>query len=115
MFWFALLLWAAFTVAYEIIRPKPTFEDARPAGLGDFSFPTATEGRPVPIVWGKCKTKGPNLIWYGNFTKTAIIENVKTGMFSSEDVTTGFEYRVGLDMAVCHGPVDARAGFYRQT
>ena len=112
MFWFALLLWAVFTVAYEIIRPKPTFEDARPAGLGDFNFPTATEGRAVPLFWGTAKTKGPNLIWYGNFYKKARTEDVKTGMFSSETVTIGYEYWIGMNMAICHGPIDAITGIW---
>jgi len=112
MFWFALLLWAAFTVAYEIIRPKPTFENARPAGMGDFNFPTATEGRAVPLVWGTCKITGPNLIWYGNFGKVARTEEVKTGMFSSETVTIGYRYYIGLQMAICHGVVDAISGVW---
>lgn len=110
MFWVSLLIWAVATVAFELIRPKPTFEDARPASLGDFSFPTATEGRPVPLVWGRIRTKGPNLIWYGNFRKVARIENVKTGMFSSEDVIVGYRYYLGMQFAVCHGPVDALIG-----
>ena len=107
MFWITLLIWAVTTVIAEIIRPKPEFEDARPTPLGDFQFPTATEGRSVPLIWGRVKVKGPNLIWYGNFFKTARTEKVKTGMFSSENVIIGYKYNVGMQFAVCHGPVDA--------
>ncbi|MCP4897727.1 MAG: hypothetical protein GY906_12205 [bacterium] len=107
MFWFALAIWAIATVAYELIRPKPKFENARPSALGDFQFPTATEGRALPIVWGKVKIKGPNCIWYGNFRKFPKKENVKTGLFSSEDVIVGYYYYVGMQFGLCHGEVDS--------
>ena len=107
MFWFQLLIWTAISIATELIRPKPSFEDARPKSLGDFKFPTATEGRVVPLIWGKVKLEGPNMIWYGNFRKRPRTENVKTGMFSSEDVIIGYYYFVGLQYALCHGVVDA--------
>lgn len=107
MFWLNLLYWAIATVLAEIIRPKPKLENARPAGLGDFNFPTATEGRPVPIVWGRVKVSGPNLIWYGNFRQVARTQEVKTGLFSSDDVIIGYRYYVGLQFALCRGPVDA--------
>lgn len=107
MFWINLLIWAVATVAFEIIRPKPKFEDARPSSLGDFTFPTATEGRPVPLVWGRVKIRGPNVIWYGDFRKQAVSENVSTGLFSSEDVITAYRYYVGLQFALCLGQVDA--------
>ena len=107
MFWIQFLIWAVTAVISELIRPKPNFEDARPATLGDFTFPTATEGRGVPIVWGRIKTAGPNLIWKDNFRKVARIEEVTTGMFSSEDVVIGYRYHVGMQFALCHGPIDS--------
>ena len=106
MFWFSLLIWVVTTIAAEIIRPKPTFEDARPASLGDFNFPTATEGRAIPVVWGRVKVQGPNIVWYGHFRKTARTENVSTGLFSDEDVVIGHRYYIGMQFALCHGPVD---------
>lgn len=107
MFWLNLLYWAIATVLAEIIRPKPKFEHARPSGLGDFNFPTATEGRPVPIIWGRVKIAGPNLTWYGNFRQVARTQEVKTGLFSSEDVIIGYRYYVGMQFALCRGPIDA--------
>lgn len=105
--WFlTLLIWAVFFVASELLRPKPKFEDARPAGLGDFRFPTATEGRVVPIVWGRVKIEGPNVVWYGDVRNEAITKEVKTGVFSSDTITTGYRYFVGLQFALCRGPVD---------
>jgi len=112
MFFVSLLVWAVTTVAFELIRPKPKFEDARPAGLGDFNFPTATEGRPVPLVWGRVKLKGPNLIWYGNFRKQAVSEEISTGLFSSDTVTTAHRYYIGMQFALCLGQVDALHGVW---
>lgn len=104
--WLTLIIFTAVTVVGELLRPKPRFEDARPAGLGDFSFPTATEGRAVPIVWGTVRLKAPNVVWYGNLTQRAITEEVKTGMFSSTEVTKGYRYYVGIHFALCRGPID---------
>lgn len=108
MIWFltGLLLLGAF-VAIELIRPKPQLENARPAGLGDFNFPTATEGRAVPLIWGTVRLRSPNVVWWGNFRSTERTQKVKTGLFSSQDVVIGYKYYVGMHMALCLGPVDA--------
>ena len=61
-----LILVVVLTVVAELLRPKPDIENARPAGLGDFDFPTATEGRAIPVVFGTVKIAGPNVVWYGD-------------------------------------------------
>lgn len=99
-----LILSAVSLVLSELLRPKPDFENAKPAGTGDFKFPTAVEGRVVPLVWGKVKVAGPNVVWWGNLTQVPIREKIKTGLFSSKRVTTGYRYFVGIQMAI------ARAG-----
>ena len=105
-FFVTLLVYAVLFVVSELLRPKPNIEDARPAGLGDFKFPTATEGRYVPLIWGTVKMEGPNVLWYGDLRQVAITEEVDTGIFSSEDVIIGFEYKVGVQMGLCRGPID---------
>ncbi len=105
-FLITLLIFAVLFVLSELLRPKPQMEDAKPAGLGDFNFPTATEGRAVPLVWGTVRIAGPNVVWYGNLFTQAISENIKTGLFSSDDVTVGYRYYVGMQFALCRGPVD---------
>ena len=102
-----LLLWAATYVLSEILKPKPNIENARPAGLGDFSFPTTTEERSVPLIWGTVKLSGPNVTWYGNLKQVAITHHIDPGMFSStKEYTVGFKYKVGIQFALCRGPVD---------
>jgi hypothetical protein len=103
----AVLLYGALFVLAELLRPKPNIENAKPAGLGDFQFPTATEGRPVPILWGTVRQKGPNVVWYGDFEQVPMVVEVKTGLFSKEDQITGFKYQLGVQFALCRGPVDS--------
>lgn len=105
---FPLLALVAINVALfvvsQLLAPKPDIENARPKGLGDFSFPTATEGRALPLVWGKVKLVAPNVVWYGDLRTKKIREKVKTGMFSSKKVTVGHQYFVGMDFGLCYGP-----------
>ncbi len=104
-FWFTIIMWAVFFVASQLLKPKSEIEDAKPKGLGDFSFPTATEGRVVPLLWGTVRIDGPNVVWYGDLKQDAITEKVKTGMFSSNKIVKGFEYSLGIQFALCRGPL----------
>lgn len=105
-FWLLFLVYAALFVLSELLRPKPDLENAKPSGLGDFRFPTATEGRPIPLIWGTVPIAGPNVVWWGDLVQEAITVEVKTGMFSSENQIVGFKYSVGIQQALCMGPVD---------
>jgi Putative phage tail protein len=98
-----LILFVVTLVLSELLKPKPKIEDAKPAGLGDFKFPTATEGRPVPIIWGTVKQEGPNVVWYGDLRVQPITEKVKTGLFSSKKITKGYRYYLGVQAALCRG------------
>lgn len=103
MFWVALLVFGLGSIAMELIRPKPAFENARPSGLGDFSFPTATEGRAIPLIWGKIKLTAPNVLWYGDLRTVAIEEEIDTGLFSSETIIKGYRYYIGMHFGLCLG------------
>ena len=87
----------------EVWNNSPKIEDAKADTLSKFKFPTATEGRPVPVVWGRVKIEAPNVIWYGDFKKRAIKESVKTGLFSSQSSIVGWKYFIGVQMAICLG------------
>ena len=105
MFLTALIVWVVGTLLMELVRPKPHQEAARIPSLGDFNFPTATEGRVIPLVWGEVKISGPNVVWYGGYRADIVTQNVKTGLFSSDDVDTGRRnYYVGMQFALCRGP-----------
>lgn len=102
-FFLTLLVYAAVFVLAELLRPKPDLENAQPAGLGDFNFPTAQEDRKQPLLWGTKLIQGPNVVWYGDLVQDAITEEVKTSLWSSQPVVRGFKYSLGIQFALCRG------------
>lgn len=104
MIWFTLALFVVSFLITALLAPKPKFEDARPQQLKDVSFPRATEDAPIPLILGKVRMDAPNTIWYGDFESRPIREKVKTGLFSSTRVTVGFQYYLGLHLALGMGP-----------
>jgi hypothetical protein len=102
--WFVLIAFVVSVLLNELLGPKPAVEDARPKGLGDFQFPTATEGRVVPLVWGRVRLRGPNVVWYGDLEQYALTKFFKTGLWSGKRATIGFRYYLGMQLALCRGP-----------
>jgi hypothetical protein len=102
--WFTLILFVVSILLNELLGPKPAVEDQRPKGLGDFQFPTATEGRVVPLVWGRVRLRGPNVVWYGDLEQYALSKFIKSGLWSGKRVIVGFKYYLGVQMALCRGP-----------
>jgi hypothetical protein len=111
-FWVTLLIQIGLMLAYELLRPKPTFDDPEPAGVSDFKFPTIGEGRAMPIVWGTVKLAGPMVTWFGDLRAIAQKEKRKTGIFSSEEVVTHYHYWLGMQLALCSGEIDEVTGIY---
>jgi hypothetical protein len=103
-FFVYLLVYVAAFLLSELFKPTPDTENAKPAGLGDFNVPTATEGRAVPIIWGTVELAAPNVIWYGDLRTQRIREKIKTGMFSSKKITVGYQYYLGIQFGLCRGP-----------
>lgn len=101
--WQMFLLFLVTTIAGELLRPKPKFGSPTPSALGDFQLPTAEYGRAVPVVYGECHLKGPNVTWYGDLKTVAIREKVKTSPFSSKKITTGYKYYMGAQLVFCKG------------
>lgn len=98
-FWVTFWLWVATFVITDYFRQRlPT---QTPSGLGDFTVPTATEGRFVPLVFGTMVVEGPNVIWYGDFTYEEL--TVTTGIIFREDETIGYRYFLGLQLCLLRG------------
>jgi hypothetical protein len=104
------LILAAVTVLGELLRPKPKYGTPQPSALGDFQLPTAEEGRAVSYLCGTCKIKGGNVTWWGDLRVDPIKKHVRTGLFSSTDITTGYRYSLGMQYVLCLGPIDALVG-----
>jgi len=101
--WFLISALVVSIVLSEVLRPKPNIEDARPSGIGDFSIPTATAGRVIPVIFGLNEIRGPNVVWNDDLETEAILEEVRTGLWSKESFIRGFRYRLGLQFAICRG------------
>lgn len=96
-FWFALGWFLFFTAASYVFRPRPRVGAPQPSSLGDFQLPTADEGRVIPYIAGSALVQGPNVLWYGDFSTTAIVEDGQT---------TGYRYYLGLQYGICLGQID---------
>lgn len=87
-----------------LIAPHP--RGPQPSAIGDFSVPTAEEGRAIPVVYGTVIIKGGNTVWWGDLKSKAI--KVGGGILSlGRTQTTGYKYYLGCQFMLCHGPVDA--------
>ena len=50
-----------------LLAPKPKQpKKLKPVSLEQFDIPTAEEGRPVQVLFGKKYVAAPNVVWYGH-------------------------------------------------
>jgi hypothetical protein len=101
---FTLALFAISFILTAVLAPKTKIENAKAQSLNDFSFPRSKQGDPLGRVYGTVKVLSPNTIGQANFVAEPIKKKVKTGLFSSKKVITGYKYKSGLDLAVGLGP-----------
>jgi hypothetical protein len=109
--WLNVFFFVASMVIGELLRPKPKGpQNAQSAGFDNVQFPTATEGRVVPVVWGTQLIKGANLLWYGDYQPFPIIKTQKIKKLfgtKKKKYIAGYRYHIGLQLALCHGSIDA--------
>lgn len=87
---------------YSIIKYLATpFDSPKASGLSDYGIPTADASRAIPVVFGTVKLTGANVIWYGDFGSFGFSGE------GSKGKAVGYYYFLGMDMALCMGPVDA--------
>lgn len=110
-FWMFVIVTIVSMVVGELLRPKPKFGENRPSSLGDFDFPTADQSRSIPVFCGTCKFDGPNTAWFGDLRSEAITKKVKTGLFSSDRITQGHKYFLGVQVFFAFGPMDELIDF----
>lgn len=102
--WFFLALFVAGFILTAFLTPKMKIENAKASGLDDFTFPRSSEGDPVGRFYGTLKLSSPNTIGVSGFKATPIKKKVKTGLFSSKRVITGYRYNATVDLAWALGP-----------
>lgn len=66
---YAIIFVLALVLAYRM-APKP--ETHPPAGLDEIQAPTAEVGREIPVLFGRRKLEGPNVVWYGHLRTVPI-------------------------------------------
>lgn len=59
------------------------------------------------MIGGEVKITGGNTVWWGDLQIVPIKKRVKSGMFSHTTVIQGYKYYLGVQYALCLGPVDA--------
>lgn len=94
-----IILFVISTLLAIALAPKPP--QLTPAGLNDFTAPTADETRAIPWLFGTRLITGPNVVGYGALRVDPIH---KASLFST--ATIGFKYFLVLDMVMCSGPID---------
>jgi hypothetical protein len=65
VFWYVVT-----SVIVQALAPRPAAP--RPASLADVQAPTAEDGREIPVVFGTVWLRGPNMLWYGDMSTSAI-------------------------------------------
>lgn len=105
-FWMAFFVALAFTVAGELLRPKPKPQDVQAASIDDFDIPTVSETRNWPWIVGTCLIEGGNVTSYGGLRTEKIQKKVKTGLWSSTRVTVNVKYFMSLEVFLGVGPID---------
>ncbi len=96
----------ALTIIGRLLSPHPV--GPQPSALGEFSVPTAEEGRAIAVVFGTCKIQGGNTVWWGDLKSSPV--KVGGGILEFGMTTiTGYNYFLGVQMMLCHGPVDLLA------
>jgi len=56
-----------------LLAPKPKQpKKLKPVSLEQFDIPTAEEGRPVQVLFGKKYVCAPNVVWYGHLKSVAV-------------------------------------------
>jgi hypothetical protein len=87
---------------YSIIKYLATpFNSPKASGLSDFTIPTADASRAIPVIFGTVKLTGANVVAYGDFGSFGFSAE------GSKGKPVGYYYFLGMDLALCMGPVDA--------
>jgi len=78
----AIMMSISVVVGHYMAKKPPSPHHAQPSGLEQFNFPTAEEGRPVQVLFGKKYISGPNVIWYGDLKTQEIWSDGREALLS---------------------------------
>lgn len=95
--WFAIGLVVAFTAAF-LLLPSAKMQDAKAAGFDEFTYPTNSNSRVIPEIFGTVEAHG-NIIYAGQLSSNPITQKAGKG----KKQTVGHSYYMGLSFALCTG------------
>lgn len=55
-----------------LLAPKVKTRKIKPLGLEQFDIPTAEEGRPIQVLFGKKYIASSNVVWFGHLKAQAV-------------------------------------------
>lgn len=106
-FFIYLIISLVISIALSELTAKKPKSNLKAQGLDSLDFPTADANRSVPYIAGDVLVRGFNLIWYGDYLAQKMTKKVKISLFQSSKITTGFEYYIGMQLAISFGKIDA--------
>lgn len=71
-----VVLVIAIGASYALMPEPPKTPEPSPAAPDEFDAPQAKEGEDIVVVFGLCRMKQPNVVWYGNIRSKRIKEKV---------------------------------------
>ena len=82
------------------------------APIAAFQVQTSAIGKAFPIIYGTTRVAG-NLLWYGDFYSVQTGSQSgkggggggKSGLFSSPNTNSGYEYFTSVAIGICEGPI----------
>ena len=104
MVWPAFAIWVVqtlITMAISYLLRPDVKSTATKAGLDQFKVTTSIVGREFPVLFGKKKLTGPNVVWYGDL-KAVAIKQKTGGLIGSKSMTVGYKYYLGMHMVLAH-------------
>lgn len=89
-----LFLYAAITTGIGYLMARNQKSGMKAAGINEFKYPTAEEGRPLMVVWGKRRVISCNAI--------CAPFHLRIYKKKRHDSVVAFKYHIGLHLQICH-------------
>lgn len=103
-----LVMFVASAIVAILLRPK--IKDK--SSPGDFRPPEPREGEPIPVVFGTALVS-PSVTWFGDVHAKKVKKTVSSVFGLVKDtVPLGYDYYAGMQLVLCHGPIDALLDIY---
>lgn len=73
-FWNFIIQVAIMVALSMLLAPKPKQpKKLKPVSLEQFDIPTAEEGRPIQVLFGKKYVAAPNVVWFGHLKSQRVM------------------------------------------